>query len=95
MKRAIFALAAISGIAACTKDTGILETSTGIYLISISAPQVSFGPPIQQKADAYEQATEFCRKKGRRLETIDLQEVNQVFGRHGSVSLEFMCVEAA
>ena len=60
--------------------------------ISIQSPQVSFGPPVTQKAEAYKQANEYCTKQNKYLETIELKEVNQVFGRHGSVQLTFKCV---
>lgn len=91
MRKITVAIAAALAIAGCTKNTGILETGAGVYLISISAPQVSFGPPVQQKADAYKQANDFCKRRGSKLETVNLQEFNQVFGRHGAVSLEFKC----
>lgn len=76
----------------CTKNSGIIKTDKNTFFISIQSPQVSFGPPVQQKADAYEQANEFCSQKGKVVHTIEAREVNQVFGRHGSFHLTFSCV---
>ena len=78
-------------LSGCTKNTGIIETDKNSFFISIQSPQVSFGPPVQQKADAYKQANDFCSKKGKTLHTIEAREVNQVFGRHGSFHLTFSC----
>jgi len=76
----------------CTKDSGIIRTDADTYFISIQSPQVSFGPPVEQKADVYRQANEYCSKNGLFVETVELREVNQVFGRHGSAHLTFKCV---
>ena len=76
----------------CTKDSGIIRVDGDKYFISIQSPQVSFGPPVEQKAEVYRQANDFCEKDGLVLETIELREVNQVFGRHGSAHLTFRCV---
>ena len=62
------------------------------YYISVQSPQVSFGPPVAQKADAYKQANEYCTKQNKAVETVELKEIDQVFGRHGSVNLTFRCI---
>ena len=79
-------------LASCATNSGIVPVDNGGYYISISSPQVSFGPPIKQKAEAYETATEFCTDKKQTLKTVNLKEINQVFGRHASVELTFQCV---
>ena len=76
----------------CTASSGVIAVDKEIYYISKRSPQVSFGPPVAQKADIYRDANEFCDKQGKAVETVDLIEVNQVFGRHGSASLTFRCV---
>ena len=62
------------------------------YFMTIQSPQVSFGPPVEQEAEVYKQANELCSKDGLFVETVDLKEVNQVFGRHGGAHLTFKCV---
>jgi hypothetical protein len=81
-------------LTSCAKNTGILRIDNGTYMVAKQAPQVSFGPPIQQRADIYKQANEFCAQKDLTVETVKLEEVNQVFGRHGSATLTFKCVPA-
>jgi len=79
-------------ISGCTTNSGIIPMDKGTYFISIRSPQLSFGPPVEQKADAYKQANLFCSEKKMLLETVDIKEINQVFGRHGSAQLTFRCV---
>jgi hypothetical protein len=76
----------------CTKDSGIIKMDGDTYFISIQSPQVSFGPPVEQKAEVYRRANGFCSENGLSVETVELREVNQVFGRHGSAHLTFKCV---
>ena len=85
----LFFITLISG---CTINSGIVPIDKGSYYLSIQSPQVSFGPPVTQKAEAYKQANDYCAKQNKDLETIELKEVNQVFGRHGSAQLTFKCV---
>jgi len=82
-------------LVSCATSTGILNIGNEAYMVAKRAPQVSFGPPIQQKADVYAQANEFCSRKGLVIETVKLEEVNQIFGRHGSATLTFRCVPCA
>jgi hypothetical protein len=79
-------------VAGCTINSGIIPMDKDTYYISIQSPQVSFGPPVTQKADAYKEANEYCNKQNKSLKTVELKEVNQVFGRHGSASLTFRCI---
>lgn len=80
---------ALSG---CASSTGVIPMDQGTYSIAKRSPQVSFGPPVTQKADVYTEANAFCRQQAKVVETIKLDEVHQVFGRHGSASLTFRCV---
>ncbi len=76
----------------CATSTGVVPIGAGVYYITIQSPQVSFGPPVSQKAEAYKQANEFCGSNNAAFEQVDIKEVNQIFGRHGSVQLSFKCV---
>jgi hypothetical protein len=77
----------------CTKSSGIIPVGKDTYYISEQSPQVSFGPPVEQKAEVYRQANSYCSSQSRDLVIIELKEVNQVFGRHGSAHLTFRCEE--
>ncbi len=76
----------------CATSTGVVPIGAGVYYITIQSPQVSFGPPVSQKAEAYKQANEYCQSSDSIFEQVDMKEVNQIFGRHGSVQLSFKCV---
>lgn len=82
----------VSLASGCT-STGVIPMDQGTYYVSKSSPQVSFGPPITQKADIYREANDFCTRQGKEVETVKLQEIDQVFGRHASASLTFRCIE--
>lgn len=87
-----FTIPLVITLSACATSTGVIAVDKGTYYVSKRGPQVSFGPPVAQKADVYREANEFCDKREKVVETVDLVEVNQVFGRHGSASLTFRCV---
>lgn len=76
----------------CASSTGVVSKGNDAYYIAISSPQVSFGPPISQKAETYKEANEFCSSRDLSFEQIDIKETNQIFGRHGSAELTFRCV---
>ena len=64
----------------------------GTYMIGKRSAQAGFGPPLGTKADVYREANEFCTKQNQVVETIDMDMLNGVFGRPGSVNLSFRCV---
>ena len=76
----------------CASSTGVVSKGNNAYYITIRSPQVSFGPPVSQKAETYKEANEFCSSKDLDFEQIDIKETNQIFGRHGSAELTFRCV---
>ena len=76
----------------CASSTGVVSKGNNAYYITIRSPQLSFGPPVSQKAETYKEASEFCSSKDLDFEQIDIKETNQIFGRHGSAELTFRCV---
>ena len=65
--------------------------NAGTYMIAKRSLQAGFGPPDGVKADVYREANDYCDKKGKDVETVDLQVTNSNFARPGNVSLEFRC----
>jgi hypothetical protein len=93
MKRIIFvSVIAIISISGCASRSGVVSMGNETYYVSVRSPQISFGPPITQKAEVFKQANQYCEEQGKKLETVDLKEVNQIFGRHASAQLTFRCV---
>jgi hypothetical protein len=89
----VMRLSALLVLTGCA-STGVITIDKGLYQIAKQAPQVSFGPPVGTKADIYREAGAFCERQGKVIETVKIEEVNQVFGRQGSASLTFRCVTA-
>ena len=75
-------------------STGIVQTDDGKYLIAKKSPQVGFGPPIEVRAEVYLEANEFCAKKNKVVETINLELTDAGFARSAAASLEFRCKTA-
>ena len=93
MNYLLFTVVAIT-LVGCSTSTGVVPVGDNAYYVSIRGPQLSFGPPVAQKADAYKEANEYCSALGLRMEQVEIKEVNQVFGRHGSAQLTFKCIKS-
>ena len=79
-------------LAGCA-STGVLPMDKGTYHISQRSAQIGIGPPLGVKADVYAEANAFCAKQGQAVQTVDLQMVDSMPARPGSVSLQFRCVK--
>ena len=75
----------------CT-STGVVPMDSGTYLLSKRSAQVGFGPPIRAKADIYREASAFCAKQGKQVETVKLETTDSFLARPAAVSLQFRCV---
>lgn len=82
----------VAAMVGCS-STGVVPMNAGTYMIAKKSLQAGFGPPLSTKADVYREANEFCDQQDKAVETVDLQVLNSIFGRPGSVSLEFRCVD--
>jgi hypothetical protein len=49
---------------------------------------------VKAQADVYREASAFCARQNRSLETVKLDVTNSGLARPGSVSLQFKCVAA-
>ena len=85
------AIVAFTVLLVACKSTGIVPMDSETYMIAKKSSEFGFGPPIKAKADVYNEANEYCAKEQKTVETIDFEMRNAVFGRQGSVSLEFRC----
>lgn len=65
-------LLAATFLVGCASSTGVVSKGNNAYYITISSPQVSFGPPISQKAETYKEANEFCLSKDLTFEQIEI-----------------------
>jgi putative hemolysin len=80
-------------VAGCA-STGVVPIGSDTYMIGKRSAQAGFGPPVQAQADVYKEATAYCAKQGKSLETVKLDAQDSGFARPGSVQLQFRCVES-
>ena len=73
-------------------SSGVVPMDKGTYLISQRSAQLGIGPPVGVKADVYREANEFCEKQGNAVETVNLDMVESMPARPGSVVLQFRCI---
>ena len=73
-------------------STGVVPMDKDTYMVAKRSAQVGFGPADSVKADVYREATDFCAKQNKKLETAKLDMTNSGFARPASASLEFRCV---
>ncbi len=81
------------GLVGCA-TTGVIPMDKGTYMIAKRSAQLGFGPPLGAKAEVYKQASAFCEKQSKNVETVEFNMVNSGFARPGSVNLQFRCVSA-
>ncbi len=77
-------------LTACS-STGVVPTDGDNYMIAKKSAEFGLGPPIKAQASVYAEANEFCGDDS--VETVNLNVRNAVFGRQGSVNLEFRCID--
>ena len=78
-------------LAGCS-STGIVPMDKDTYMVSKRSAQVGFGPADGAKADLYREASEFCAKQNKKLETVKLDMTDSGFARPASASLQFRCM---
>ena len=77
-------------LTACS-SSGVIPTGEDTYMIAKRSAQFGTGPPVKTQAAVYAEANEFCAQQQKTIETVNLDVRNSVFGRQGSVTLQFRC----
>jgi hypothetical protein len=91
-ERAVRATIILLVICLTACSTGIVPMDGDTYMLARRSAQAGFGPPLGAQAKVYQDASAFCSKKGRGVETVKLDTVDSGFARPGSVNLQFRCV---
>ena len=73
-------------------STGVVQVDKDTYMLGTRSPQCGFGPPIRLTGDVYREASAFCAKQNKKVQTIKLETTDSGWARSGSVSLHFRCV---
>ena len=72
---------------------GVVPADRGTYMISKQSAAGIFGTPDGVRADIYTEATEFCARSGKAIETVNTEIKGAIpFVRTGSAMLQFKCV---
>jgi hypothetical protein len=80
---------ALSGCAGTTHQ--VVPTGHDTYMVA-SHGTMGYSSAGAQKAKAYEYANDFCKEKGKEVETVSDQETDSGFGKIASAEIEFRCV---
>lgn len=73
-------------------STEIVPMNKDTYMVSKRSAQIGFGPADGVKADLYREASEFCAKQNKKLETVKLDMTDSELARPASASLQFRCM---
>jgi hypothetical protein len=88
MKYLIIFLFVLSG---CASSTGVIPMGPDSFMISKQGAS-GFSSNGAMKAEAYQEANEFCAKQDKKLMPVGTHEVPSGFGRLPSSEIEFMCL---
>lgn len=85
----ISALAALA-LAGCAAT--IVPADGDSYLATKTSAKGMFASAGSPKADVYQEANEFCAKKGQQVETVNVKAQNGAPFRSANAELQFRCV---
>ena len=63
----------------------------GTYVFVKRSAMLGFSHPSGVEAEVYEEANQFCAKRGRAVETVSLDTTKPSLAQPGKVSLRFRC----
>jgi hypothetical protein len=68
-------------------STGVVPMDKDTYMLAKRSAQVGFGPADGAKADVYREATDFCAKQNKKLETVKLEMTDSGFARSAPIPM--------
>ena len=86
-------VALLTGCASSTV-TGVIQTSADTYMVAAEGVLGNSSTGLQLYK-AQEQASLFCGKDGRQVETVSKSEVEGGFGKVASATVYFKCLKKA
>ena len=78
-------------LVAC-KSTGVIPMGQDSYFIGKKDGSPGIGVSLENKAEVYKEANQFCSSKGLEVYTVEEKVISAVPGRLGSTELNFKCV---
>jgi len=83
----ILGLSLLTGCA----STGVIPLGNDSYMIGKKDGSPGIGVSFTVKAEVYQEANDFCEKKGLVVETLKVNTLSALPGRLGSTELQFRC----
>ncbi len=90
-KPKIVALSIVLLLSGCA-SSGVVPLSTDKFMISKNTAKVGGGISASAASEVHEEASDFCAKQGKKVETVDLQLTPGRAGSLGNVTLQFRCI---
>lgn len=90
-KPKIVALSIVLLLSGCA-SSGVVPLSADKFMISKNTAKFGGGISASAASEVYEEASDFCAKQGKKVETVDLQLTPGRFGSLGNVTLQFRCI---
>jgi hypothetical protein len=75
------------------QSTGVIPMSQNSYFIGKKDGSPGIGISLTNKAEVYQEANEYCNKKGLEVKTLRETVIPAVPARLGSTELHFKCVK--
>jgi hypothetical protein len=89
--RTAFGLVVATLLAGCAGATHVVSTGPGTYMIA-SHGTMGWSSGPAQKAKAFEEAGDYCKKLGKEMQPINSSETESGFGKIASGEVDFRCV---
>ena len=93
MNRSRYATFALVMLGGCAGVTDVVSTGPNTYMVA-SHGTMGWSSGPAQKAKAFQDANDFCKKQGKIAEGIRGSETGSGFGKIASAEVEFRCVPA-
>lgn len=89
----IFSSIVLSFVLIGCQSTGVIPMSQNSYFIGKKDGSPGIGISLTNKAEVYQEANEFCNKKGLEVKTLRETVIPAAPARLGSTELHFKCVK--
>ena len=93
MKKII--IAGVIFLAGCASNSGVLPIGQDTFMVSRQAA-TGFSGSGTLKAEAFQEASQYCAKLGKSLQVISTHEASPpyIFGNFPKAEIQFMCLDA-
>ncbi|WP_214645076.1 hypothetical protein, partial [Aliivibrio fischeri] len=87
----LLSLVMVLVVTAC-QSTGVVPMENETYMIGKKDSSPGLGVSLNNKAEVYREANDFCSQKGLSVKTININVLPAKFAKLGSTELEFKCI---